>query len=60
MRRVSLMARSVITALAAWERDVKTASGQSLAELSVELRNLALALLQAFPAARSGSHASSG
>ena len=42
------------------ERDAEAASGQSLDELSVEPRNLALALLQAPPAARSGCHAPSG
>ncbi len=50
-RRVSLMARFVITALAAWERDAETGPGQSLGELSVELRSLSLALLQASPTA---------
>jgi AcrR family transcriptional regulator len=44
-RRVALMARFVITALAAWERD--EGSPQSLDALGTELVDLSLALLQA-------------
>ena len=45
-RRVALMARFVIAALAAWERDTP-AERQDLAEFGSELNTLAVALLQA-------------
>ena len=50
-RRVALMTRFVIGALAAWERDSQTGHRQDLDQLNKELLNLALALLLA-PAPR--------
>jgi AcrR family transcriptional regulator len=45
--RVALVARFVITALAAWERDATGGAARPLEELSEELIDLSLALLQA-------------
>jgi AcrR family transcriptional regulator len=52
-RRVALVARFVMTALAAWERDADAGTGQPLGQLADELTDLALALLQA-PDVRAG------
>ena len=49
-RRVALMARFVISALAAWERDEQAGTHRSLRALAAELEELAVVLLQA-PAA---------
>ncbi|MFD4180624.1 TetR family transcriptional regulator [Rhodococcus sp. NPDC058514] len=46
-RRVALMARFVIGALAAWEREPATATGQDLDALEPELIRMAVALLTA-------------
>ncbi|HEX4017170.1 MAG TPA: helix-turn-helix domain-containing protein [Frankiaceae bacterium] len=58
-RRVALMTRFVIGALAAWERDSQGDDRQDLDQLNQELLNLALALLLA-PAAKRGRRQAGG